>query len=475
MFLDPLFHGKGDGDQPEWPPSPLRLFQALLAGARSGCRSRGWSDAKAEAFTWLEQRNAPVIIAPEARSAAAYTLFVPNNDGDKTFDRQKRLTSKIAHPHHLCDGDTLHYLWPIDQSNDPVARSHAEVLCQQARYLLALGWGIDQVVGNGRILSDAEVSALPGQRWRPWAGLRPGQPQWRVSKKTLLHDLERVHQSFIERVNGKQYRPPLKLSQFDTVAYISSAAMPPRSYAVFELPEGVSFRQVDTARVGAMLRSLACRCAKTDTHEFCADGQVINSEVYVAGHVSDAKHTPPRFSYLPLPSVGHEHADGMIRRLLIAEPLGGDGSHARWVQNRLRGSPLTDENGSERGVLLDLWRRSSATILRRYVADARTWSTVTPVILPGFDDGKHAKAERLFLTAVRQAELPIDTVEEFALRKAPFWPNSQHPSQYHIPAYLKNFPRWHVRLAFREPIRGPLALGAGRHCGLGLFATVESS
>jgi CRISPR-associated protein Csb2 len=29
-FLDSLFHGKADGDEPEWPPSPLRIFQALL-------------------------------------------------------------------------------------------------------------------------------------------------------------------------------------------------------------------------------------------------------------------------------------------------------------------------------------------------------------------------------------------------------------------------------------------------------------
>jgi len=476
-FLDPMFHGKGDADVPEWPPSPMRLFQALLAGSRAGCHSRTWSKAKAGAFGWLERRDPPVIVAPSVRLTPACTLFVPNNDGDakNRFDRQERLTRKIAHPHRLCDSDMLHYLWPIDESNDPLARSHAEVLCQEARHLLALGWGIDQAVGNGRILTDTDASALPGRRWDAWGGLRSGQRQWRVPKRDSLRDLERVHQSFIERVSGKQYRPPLKLSQFDTIAYMSAGAMPPRSWAAFELPEGVSFRQVDTVRVAAMLRSLACRCAKTDTHEFCTDGQVINSEVYVAGHVNDAKHTPPRFSYLPLSSIGHEHADGMIRRLLIAEPFGGDGSHAHWVQNRLRGSSLTDENGSERGVLIDLWRRSSATMLRRYVDGARTWSTVTPVILPGFDDGKHVKAEKLFLTAVRQAGLTIDTIQGFSLRKAPFWPNSQHPSQYHIPTYLKNFPRWHVRLLFREPISGPLALGAGRHCGLGLFASMESS
>jgi CRISPR-associated protein Csb2 len=49
-FLDPLFHGKADGGESEWPPSPLRVFQALLASAHTGCRQRDWSDTKDEAF-----------------------------------------------------------------------------------------------------------------------------------------------------------------------------------------------------------------------------------------------------------------------------------------------------------------------------------------------------------------------------------------------------------------------------------------
>ena len=32
-FLSPWFHGRGDEDAPEWPPSPLRAFQAVVAAA----------------------------------------------------------------------------------------------------------------------------------------------------------------------------------------------------------------------------------------------------------------------------------------------------------------------------------------------------------------------------------------------------------------------------------------------------------
>lgn len=154
-FLDPLFHGQGD-DGPEWPPSPMRLFQAMLAGSRTGCRDSRWTEAKAEAFRWLESRQPPIILAPSAQAATGHVTFVPNNDSDRR-ERQDRLTGKTVIPHFLLDGDTVHYLWPIETE---VESSHAEVLCREARNLIALGWGVDQVAGNGRILSDTEAHAL---------------------------------------------------------------------------------------------------------------------------------------------------------------------------------------------------------------------------------------------------------------------------------------------------------------------------
>jgi len=484
-LLDSLFHGKGDGDEPEWPPSPMRLFQALVAGSRTGCRNGDWSDAKAAAYRWLEKRDPPVIVGPAARPAAPYTLFVPNNDSDsdKKFDRQERLTSKVVRPHRLANGasdtevgQTLHYLWAIPEGEWAQARPHAEVLCREARHLMALGWGIDQAVADGRVLSDAEAAALAGRRWRPWRTHRPGQPRSRVPIKESLEDLEKVHETFVKRINGRQYNPPRKPKRFDSVVYLGADGLPPRPYAAFELPEGVAFRQEDAVAVAAMLRSAACRCAEGDSHGFPG-----GSARYVAGHGPRQQNGRfvddnwPRFSYLPLPSITGPHPDGMIRRVLIAESFGDDGSHARWARQRLRNRVLGDHDGNERGVLLDLWRSSSAAMLNRYVGEDTNWCSVTPVILPGFDDGKRGKAERLFLQAVHQAGLPVEGIAELTLRKAPFFPGSQHPNGYLRPDYLdsaknRRFSAWHVHLVFREPVTGPVSIGAGRHCGLGVLA-----
>lgn len=468
-FLDSLFHGQGDEERPEWPPSPMRLFQALLAGAHTGCRERKWNAAKAAAFHWLERRQPPIIVAPTALRVSDLTLFVPNNDGDRALERQKRLTGKVLRPHRLQDGDTVHYLWPVEDNEGTEWQQHARLLCREARHVLALGLGIDQVVGNGRVMTEAESAALPGQRWRPWSGHRPADALRRVPVAGSLEDLERVHQSFLQRVQGREFHPSLKPGQFDKVLYMDSRRLPPRSYAVFELPEGVAFRQEDTVKVAAMLRSLASRYARRDTHQFPG-----GPETYVAGHTGQQERTPPRFSYLPLPTIGHENADGMVRRLLIAEPFGGDGGHARWAQQRLRNAMLRDEDGHDRGMLMDLWRPTSRRLVEYYTGTAYTWCTVTPVVLPGFDDGKYAKAEKLLVSALKDAELPLDAIKDVVMRKAPFWPGSQHPRQYFLPNYLrKGLPGWHIRLVFDGPVPGPLAIGAGRHAGLGLFARSE--
>lgn len=279
-----------------------------------------------------------------------------------------------------------------------------------------------------------------------------------------IDDLDAVFRSFSESAEEAVYKPPTKPSVFTKVRYSRETSLPPRPWALFEFPEEVAFRQEDAAIVAAMLRSCACQAAKGDTHEFPG-----GSEVYVAGHAKGRRETPERFSYLPLPTIGHEHADGMIRRMLIAEPYGGDGKHAAWAGVRLRNATLTDEEGGERATLLEPWRRAGVTNL--YIGESRTWSTVTPVILPGHDDrDPRKKAPSLVLKAVEQAGIPRRAVEDVRLQKAPFWPGSNHPRGYRRPDYLKHLPGWHVLLRFREPICGPLAIGAGRHCGLGLFA-----
>ncbi len=448
-FLDPTFHGQKDRGEPEWPPSPLRLFQALVAGSTH--HDRTFSDEAVEAFRWLERQKPPLIVASETAFGRSYTLFVPNNDGDRVPDRQDRLTGKTVRPQYLLEGQTVHYVWAV--SDEPSAKHCVQVLCRQARHLLALGWGIDMVFGNGRVLDSKEAERLTGTQWKPWSDVRfTDQAALRVPVQGSEQDLREAYQSFLRG----DYRPP---RAFNAVAYLPATALPPRPYAVFELRNRdawSAFPQEDACVVAAMLRHRACEAAKCDSHEFPG-----GSEVYVAGHLT-GQGTPPRFSYIPLPSIGHPKSDGAIRRVLIAEPFGGDGQQARWASRRLHGSALVDQGQRQRATLI---QSSQDAVVNSYVGPSPEWSSVTPIILPPH---RREKSNSLFLRAAQQAGLP--EIGDFSFRAAPYWPRSEHPRCYRRPDYLRQATAWHVRARFKHPVFGPLAVGSGRHCGLGVLA-----
>src|ERR1035437_4150846 len=73
-FLTGRYHGE------EWPPSPARLVQALVAGVKHGGPQAPGSAEAEVALRWLERRPAPVILARPDVKLQGYRLAVPNND-----------------------------------------------------------------------------------------------------------------------------------------------------------------------------------------------------------------------------------------------------------------------------------------------------------------------------------------------------------------------------------------------------------
>ena len=126
QFLSGLFHGRRDGGEPEWPPSPMRLFQALVAAsaAKSGDE---FAERAAPALRWLEQQPPPLIVAPPATVTTPYRLSVPNNAmdivgrawargnlyGDGDANPATHRAMKTVQPLRLVGGDAVHYLWQL--------------------------------------------------------------------------------------------------------------------------------------------------------------------------------------------------------------------------------------------------------------------------------------------------------------------------------------------------------------------------
>lgn len=488
-LIDSLFHGKADHGEPEWPPSPFRLFQAMLCGARTGCRKSQWTDAKAAAFNWLERCEPPVIVAPQVGRANEYTLFVPNNDSDKERERQNRLSSKVLRPHRLpeeFEHRPLHYLWHMHESDDSSSLEHAQVMQNEARHLLALGWGIDQAVATGRILSESEAEMLKrgGVLWRPLTDQRPAANARRVPIGGTLNDLETVYESFVNSVNGRQYTPPLKPGVFRRVRYVSPDFVPRRPYVVFELrqPDGRWFRYPHRKLIhlAGMVRHLAIEAMTAAPPSDAPDGWV---DTFVAGHNLRSTLPHQQLSYLPLPSIGTTHTDPGVRRFMLAAPV-GCGAWLDHVARRLEYGTLQPQRGNEfhsdcTPMLVPVRSARGDGVTRCYTQASTVWHSFTPVILPGHDDHKPSKTRRLIGRALAQAG--IESGCSFEWSPYPQFAKSftahkrdrrGRPQGYFRPDHLLTQTAVHLTLRFDDDLNvpGPLAIGAGRHCGLGLFA-----
>ncbi len=471
-WLDERYHGLlGCDGPPEWPPSPFRLFQALVGGV---ARRGELDSALGKSLAWLS-REPPIILAPRWRRGQEVTSFVPNNDGDKKPDRQNRLTSKTSRPTLILDPPEIHYLWPAPECCPEVL----EVI-RASRCLSCFGWGIDMAYAVGRLLDDTQIGQLCGVRWFPKPGTFRDEGSLRIPVEGSLMDLRRAHESALNRIeHGKPLRTVDKPVEFDRVFYASTERPLGRPYVVFALrdsgDDSYRYPHAKLVHIAGMTRSAAIKAMKAYPPE---DEGIEDTaawvESFVAGHRPEGVDGHKQFSYIPLPSIGHEYADAMIRRVMIMAPFGCE-SHLRHLADQLDGQQLKPEDGSD-GPVLE--RLNSDGVTRRYVGLSTEWATVTPIILPGHDDHKPPKTVRLIDRALRQAG--IDRPCQFKWNAMPNFKNCltahkydrlKRPLGYYCPRHLEELTAVHVRVTFEQPVAGPLSIGAGRHCGLGVLAT----
>lgn len=470
------YHGqRRGGEEAEWPPAPHRLFSALLAASHLGTRTLEWSETKAQAFRWLEEVDPPEIVAPRAIPSTPFIVSVPNNDMDviaREWARGKEgkkpselRTLKTLRPQRI-DGDaTIRYCWRLDDSG--VARAHAEVLCAEARHLHHLGLGIDLVVGLGRILTQSQKDALPGDVWVADLGGRSA----RVPMRGSFDELVDRHKAFLGRVSGKRFNPPTPPAVIRWVGYQRRAAgSSRRAHAlVLTTADGAmaSFDAKRTLHVAAWSRHAAHVAAK----RLGLDDSFTNS--FVCGHGEDDRAKTRRLSYVPLPSVGHAHVDGRIRRMLIVEPFGNPDPRVTSIVRALANGGHLADDGEVKALLRPAGRGDDATqMIRYYGALATTWGSVTPVLLPGLDDRRSRKAVGLVLKALGQAGYTTP-VAGVSIQAEPVFAGAAMAREYIVADHLRRWPRVHVIVQFAEQVRGPVVVGAGRHSGLGVFAALQ--
>jgi CRISPR-associated protein Csb2 len=278
----------------------------------------------------------------------------------------------------------------------------------------------------------------------------------------------------MNRIDGGE---PLKTIDKPRQGVASAGCAVGRPFEVFKLlrcdGEPYQHPHARLIEVAGMLRHLAIELLKHDP----PDGVPADwLETFVAGHRKEEELQHGQFSYLPLPSIGREDIDAQVCRVMLAGPCGVD-DHLRRLAELLDGQRLKPEGGGIGPILL---RIEPDGVARQYLNESTAWASVTPVILPGRDDRRATKTHKLIEKALRQSG--VDPPCEVEWSSLPFFRNalSAHKydrqgrfAGYHRPDHLKPMTAIHVRLGFSRPVAGPLAIGSGRHCGLGVFAGVD--
>jgi CRISPR-associated protein Csb2 len=474
-FLDDRYHGLTDnGEKPEWPPSPFRLFQAIVAGS---ARGGAIPEQVREALMWLESLDPPEIVAPAARKGTRLLTYVLNNVSDTQPNSR---TPKILHP-TLLNGDRLvQYVWRLDHcgSNPP---NCAEQITKAVQHINAVGWGIDLAVGCGELLAHFPQASGHRSVYRPLGNAdsrgASGGIDLRVPRPGSLTSLERTYADFLRRFETPGI---IRLESSGTIyapqRYVLGECRPCTSFSLRRGDDDrlCSIRHQLVAQLAGMVRGLAAKHV-----ERVASKDIANADVL--GHPQSELISPDRVSILPLPTVRDGPTDGRIRRVMLAEPFGSDGKWCRLLGRLLDGQLLVPSAGEDRFPAMYLERIDRHdNVLPRYTAVARCWASVTPVLLPGFDDRKQhrgdhlkrlARAELLLSKALCHCGIDVPCV--FEISKVPYVGGTLHARDYQPRHKLQHYPRYHVRIEFNRPVTGPLAIGAGRHCGFGILATVS--
>ena len=216
----------------------------------------------------------------------------------------------------------------------------------------------------------------------------------------------------------------------------------------------------------------------------------------LSGHRETGRpSTEPHVALLPLPWVGHDHADGRLMGIALAMP-GQLASKSRRAALRAIGrwedthDPLTLTLGRRGRLQMDRVTGPSPLVTLRpsvWRRQSRRWVSATPIALPThpgrLSSGSAAarrkawaRAEDAVINSCWHVGLPEPRDVTISLapliagaRSAPAFPAFRQRGPGDRPVARRLV---HAAVTFEDPVIGPLVLGAGRYLGLGLMRPI---
>jgi CRISPR-associated protein Csb2 len=508
LFLSVHFHDGRYHGRPEWPPSPARLFQALLAGAASG---KTLSNEDRAALAWLEQREPPVIAAPAKRDGGGFISYVPNNDLDSVGRDPHRVAEirvgKLIKPSLFDTRIGLLYGWTFDDGQE-----HARRLCEVAKRLYQLGRGVDMAWGQCEIIDadeiEARLAAHGGGIFRPGAGdggIVLPSPQ-KGSLASLERRFDEIGSRFRTVRSGRQTQQIHSQASKPRFAPVVYGGSPQRFlFDLRKLTDKEAFGVWPLVRAVELVERIR-DLATTALKDRRPDAAITVDRVFVGRNAKEADKAA-RIHIVPLPSIGSVHVVPAIRRVLIEVPPNCPLSGAD-IEGACSGLLVSEQVDSETGEVVEtrLLPAEDRDVLRNYGVHVRNghrvWRSVTPVVLPETAARRRIDPQRLRLeiaasratgTSLKEAKSGAERVAEErravaaiaqALRHAgmtahpeairvqrePFTGRGARAEEFAAGTRFAKERLWHVEITFAELLRGPLLIGDGRYLGLGLMA-----
>ncbi|MGO8920658.1 MAG: type I-U CRISPR-associated protein Csb2 [Stellaceae bacterium] len=492
-FHDGRYHGSG-----EWPPSPARLFQALVAGA---ARGENLSEHAVEAFEWLESLDAPAIGAPPSYAGQPFKTFVPNNDLDAVGGDPARIgeirAGKIIRPRTFDAAVPLLYAWTFEHGAD--AERHARTICEIADNLYQLGRGVDMAWAKAEIADDEEADTRfrphGGVIWRPNGGgdgaaLSCPNPGSLVSLTRRFKAMRARFKTVGQGKKASQLFVQAPKPNLRQVLYNSSS-----EFLLFEIRNADGFAPQPLERIVAFTERVRDQAAAR-LKKGLPDCAALVDRVFVGRDAKEADKVR-RIRITPLPSIGHIHLERSIRRVLVTVapdcPIAA--ADIAWAFSGLAPDfdPQTGEVPDDGAMLVAAGDRA---MLAHYgIEDAvpeRLWRTVTPAALSERaarrridphrmrEEAKggaerlreQAAAEWAARQALRHAGIDA-SVQAIRVQREPLEANGKRAESFAVSPRFAKERLWHIEIAFAHPVEGPLLIGDGRYLGLGLMRPVR--
>jgi CRISPR-associated protein Csb2 len=473
-FTAGRYHGE------EWPPSPARLFQALVAATHRDSYSLMNADARNEALRWLEQQDPPVIYAQKAsRSLYSIIKYLPNNDDKIGLDAHKRSAEQSFSNYGFSGETNLSYLWSFESESE--VKKYADTVAAMASLLTYLGRTTDLVVAEGKLLAESPEITQNGQvRWQPRKG---NTGPWLAPAPGFLHLLQ-------DRFpNSVSARPPdfTNSRQVDyAIENGGEASMVPPPWQVFVLRhlngEFLTFDPTRLREISGMMRHAMITWAGDPSIQKYYGPDLLAK--YISGHQAAESSEPSAGGHIaiaPLPSLDppHYRADGRLRYVaLIGYGMESDKTRELFedLSRGLHGQPLTDQ-GQLQGELQLLTPRDleyKPGLFRPLTGTSRCWRSATPIILSSLMR-RGRSLEQGLLRVLKEAGFPESSIESVVAFTGPIVPTAARANQYKVnESYLKTPIRCHAEVIFHHPITGPLLLGRGKFVGFGLMIPWKS-